>query len=152
MGNERPTRKVVSQVTGYPIKSLSTTLLNLKKNDGYVEYDTETVWLTEKGLKTAKDKYGEKAEKAVDTESVHQTLIDMHKITGSKRKIFDLLKERPMTDEELMKSIGCNNKKSFGTYTSALNSAKITESTMDGTVKTFQLVESTCFPFGRPKA
>jgi hypothetical protein len=126
--------------------------LNIKKKKGHVDYDTNTAWLTEKGWQFAQEEYGDKASTPLDTSSVHTTLIEMHKLTGAKLKIFHLLKEsnEGETAEFLMDQISISNKKSFGTYISALKTADIVESVTesDGTKK-YQLVEETCFPLGR---
>ena len=150
-GNERPSRKLVSQLSGYPENSLSTILLNIKKKDGHVEYEKDSAWLTESGWQEALDKYGDQLGQAFDNDTVHDSLCAMHSLKGAKLKIFNLLTDGSAKSyEEVMKLIGCSNAKSFGTYASALNSAGLTESIVEGGVKKLQLVESNCFPFGRP--
>jgi hypothetical protein len=150
-GTERPSREKLSQLTGYPFHSLSTTLLNIKKKKNHVDYDKTSVWLTEAGWNFAQKEYGDQVNTPMDNSSVHATLIEMHNLKGAKLKIFELLKDskKPKSVEELMEHVNCTNKKSFGTYISALNSASITESVKtENGVKKYQLVEKTCFPMG----
>lgn len=153
MGTERPSRQQLSQISGYPFHSLSTTLLNIKKKKGYVDYDKSCAWLTEEGWEFAQKEYGDKVSKQLDQSSIHSTLIQMHKLTGAKLRIFELLKDskEPMSIEVLMEHVGLSNQKSFLTYMSALNSAGLTQSVVEsGTkIKKYRLVEATCFPLGR---
>ena len=151
MGHTKVPRKQLSQLSGYPEHSLSTTLLNMKKKNEFVDYDKDSAWLTEAGWQAAQKEHGDKIEETLDNSSTHESLKSMHKLTGAKLKVFELLADGSAKSyEEIMKLIGCANPKSFGTYISALNSAKLTESFVEDGVKKLQLVESVCFPFGRP--
>ena len=88
--------------------------------------------------------------KKLDNASTHETLIGMHKLGGAKLKIFQFLTDgSAKSPEELMQHINCTNKKSFGVYSSSLNSSELLEPIQEDGVKKFQLKEI-CFPFGRP--
>lgn len=152
MGNHRSLRKQVSQLTGFPERSLATTLLNLKKNKNHVGYDKDYVWLTDEGWRAAQSQFGNDiVAESLDTGAVLEKIKTMHKLTGAKLKIFEILSDGSAKScDFLMDKIGCTNKKSFGTYTSALNSANLTEFVTENGIKMLQLVESSCFPFGRP--
>lgn len=152
MGTDKPSRKLLSQLSRYPEHSLSTTLLNIKKKDGHVDYDKDSAWLTETGWQAAQDKFGDQiiSEGLMDNSATHESLKSMHNLTGSKLKIFDNLTDGSAKSyEELMELIGCTNPKSFGTYASALKSAGLAETVTENGTKKLQLVD-TCFPFGRP--
>jgi len=142
-GEDKPSRKLIMGLAVMTNeKSFNTTLLNMKKKKGWIEYDRDSVWLTQKG----RDYVGESALSVPQTNDAMQDKIREDMVKGKKpREIFDLMLDGEWhSRDELADALNLPNNKSFGTYVSALS--KVTER---GTDKKIRLKDM-CFPCGRP--
>ena len=142
VGDDRPTRKMIMGMALMTnARSFSTTILNIKKKNGFVDYDRTCVWLTEKG----KEYLGADALAVPQSNEFMQAKIREDMIKGSKpRQIFDTMLDGTWwTKEELAEAMDHPNNKSFRTYISALS--KVVE--RDGV--NVRLLDM-AFPFGRP--
>jgi hypothetical protein len=151
MGTERPTKKMVSSLTKYPMHSLCTLLLNLRKK-GHVEYDKDTVQVTPAGEQAAPSGSGSNLSGEMTNEAAQNNLKDLYGFKGKSVAIMDLLSDGKAHDpDEVMHAIGCTNKKSFGTYLSSLRSSSVVENVNgpSGQDKWIHLSDK-CFPFQRP--
>lgn len=141
-GNNKPDRKVImGMAVIYNVRSYNTTLLDIKKKTGFIDYDKTSVWLTAKG----KEHIGEDALAIPATNDAMQDKIRSEMIKGSMpRKIYDIMLDGEWhTRAELAENMDVENNRSFGTYVSALS--KVVE--REG--KRIRLSDL-CFPCGRP--
>ena len=138
----KPSRKIIMGMALMTNKnSFNTTILNIKKKKGHVDYDKDSIWLTQEGI----DYIG------VDALAVPQDNKAMHEkirtemVKGIKpRKIFDLLLDGCWYSRaELATAMGVPNNASFGTYVSSLS--KVVER-QNGKIR----LSDIAFPFGRP--
>ena len=143
IGDVKPERKLIMGLAAITSTgSFGTTLLNMKKKQGWVEYDSKTVWLTEKGT----EHVGPSALQVPQTNDAMQARIrqDMIKVAKS-REIFDLMLDgAAYSNEELAEKMNLPLNKSFGTYTSGLSQVK--EKVGKNKIRLIDL----CFPAGRP--
>ena len=142
VGDDRPDRKMIMGIALMTnLKSFNTTLLNIKKKKGLIQYDKNSVWLTEAG----REYLGEDALAAPADNKAMQAKIRSEMIKGQKpRQIFDLLLNGEWwTKDEIAEEMGIPNNKSLGTYISSLS--KVYE--RDGA--SIRLLDM-AFPFGRP--
>ena len=141
-GNNKPERKVImAMAVILNVRSFGTTLLDIKKKTGFIDYDKTSVWLTAEG----KEHIGEAALAVPATNDAMQDKIRSEMIKGSMpRNIYDIMLDGEWhTRAELAENMGVDNNRSFGTYVSALS--KVVE--RQG--KSIRLSEL-CFPCGRP--
>jgi hypothetical protein len=143
MGIDRPPQKVVQGLAGMSSTgSFNTTLLNMKKKTGAVDYDSNTVWLTEKGKKMLP---ADAFRKPQTNDKMLKKLKEQ--VDGTKPKeIFDVLTDgKAYTRQELADKLQVQNNNSFGTYISKLS--KVAER-VDGKKKI--RLPDVAFPCGRP--
>ena len=142
LGDTKPDRHVIMGLAAITSKgSYDTTLLNMKKKQGWVEYDKTSVWFTSAG----QDRVGPDAIQVPQNNDAMQAKIrqDMIKVARS-REMFDLMLDgAAYSKEELAESMGLPLNKSFGTYVSGLS--KVYEKVGDK----IRLIDL-CFPTGRP--
>jgi hypothetical protein len=142
-GETKANRKlIIGLATMTNKKSFDTTILNMKKKNGWVDYDKETVWLTQEG----EDYAGSKVLVVPKNNDDMQEKIRMDMIKGGKRsrEIFDLMVDgRYYTKADLAEAMGMENNKSFGTYMSTLSQVTEREG---GKIRLVDFV----FPCGRP--
>ena len=142
---QRCEKKIIMGLAGILDKKIfGTTLLNMKKKNGTVNYEGQHVWLTSIG----EANIDEDALKVPQTNDAMQAKIRNELIKGDKpRKIYDLLLDGQYhTRADLAATLDLPDNKSFGTYTSSLS--KVTERNSLNK-KQFRL-QNMCFPFGRP--
>ena len=143
VGVERPSKKVIAGLAAITSKgSFNTTLLNMKKKGGLVEYDKDTVWLTEKGKKMLPS---DALRMPQNNDGVQAKLKEQvkGKVPGL---IFDILTDgNAYSREDIASKLGVLNNASLGTYISSLS--KVSER-VDGKKK-IQL-KDIAFPCGRP--
>jgi len=141
-GDAKPDRKMIMILAAMTNeKSYATTLLNMKKQQKWIEYDKTSVWFTSEG----KDHVGSDAIVAPQNNDLMHAKIreDMIKI-GKSREIFDLMTDGAWySKEELAEKMNMPLNKSFGTYTSGLS--KVTEKA-NGKMRLLDIA----FPVGRP--
>jgi hypothetical protein len=119
-GDMKPTRKMIMGMALMTNKrSFDTTLLNIKKKKGFLEYDKNSVWLTKDGI----DYVGPNALSVPDNNDAMQAKIRNEMVKGQKpRQIFDLMLDGGWhTRAELAEALEMENNKSFGTYISSLS-------------------------------
>eukprot|EP00532_Pseudo-nitzschia_australis_P016156 CAMPEP_0168251896 /NCGR_PEP_ID=MMETSP0141_2-20121125/3328_1 /TAXON_ID=44445 /ORGANISM="Pseudo-nitzschia australis, Strain 10249 10 AB" /LENGTH=192 /DNA_ID=CAMNT_0008188085 /DNA_START=21 /DNA_END=596 /DNA_ORIENTATION=- len=142
LGESKPTRHLVM---GLALilnkKSFSTTILNMKKKDNWVEYDKDSIWLTEEG----KEYVGPDTLAVPQTNDAIHDKIRTDMIKGGKpRQIFDLMLDgRWYSRAELSEAMKCPDNKSFGTYISTLTNVVEREK---GKIR----LRDFAFPCGRP--
>ena len=143
LGVERPSKKVICGLAAITSKgSFQTTLLNMKKKAGLVEYDQETVWLTDKGKKMLP---ADALRMPQSNDGVQAKLKEQVKGKMPKR-IFDILTDGDAySREDISSKLGVPNNASLVTYISSLS--KVSER-VDGRKK-IQL-KDIAFPCGRP--
>ena len=141
IGNEQPSRDMIQGLAVMESKgSFGTTILNMKKKDETVDYDSKTIWLTEAGI-------AEVGEEACSTpasnEGIQKKLKEQipHK---KSREIFDIMTDGDWCSKaELLEAMNHEDNKSFGTYLSALSKFVDKE---NGKMRLKQIA----FPCGRP--
>ena len=142
LGDTKPDRQIIMGLAAITSKgSYGTTLLNMKKKLGWVEYDKTSVWFTPAG----QEHVGPDAIQVPQNNDAMQAKIrqDMIKVAKS-REIFDLMLDgAAYSKEELAEMMNLPVNKSFGTYTSGLS--KVSEKVG----KKMRLIDL-CFPTGRP--
>ena len=141
-GDTKPTRKMImgmALVTNK--KSFDTTILNIKKKHRWVDYDTDSVWLTQEG----KDHVGPDIMSVPANNDAMQDKIRMEVIKGIKpRQIYDFMLDGGWYSRaELAVEMNLPDNKSFGTYISSLS--KVVER-QNGRIRLSDMV----FPCGRP--
>lgn len=142
VGDERPDRKMIMGMALMTnLRSFNTTLLNIKKKKGFIQYDKDSVWLTEEG----REYLGEDALAAPADNTAMQAKIRAELIKGQKpRQIYDLLLNGEWwTKDEIAEGMGIPNNKSLGTYISSLSKVVERDS---ASIRLLDMV----FPFGRP--
>jgi hypothetical protein len=123
-------------------KCFDTTILNMKKKKNWIDYDKETVWLTQEG----EEHVSPDALAVPRNNDDMQEKIRMDMIKGGKRsrEIFNLMLDgRYYTKADLAEAMEMENNKSFGTYMSALSQVSEREG---GKIRLVDFV----FPCGRP--
>jgi hypothetical protein len=142
-GETKANRKLIMGLATMTNKKyFDTTILNMKKKNNWIDYDKETVWLTQEG----EEHIGPDALAVPKNNDDMQEKIRMDMIKGGKRsrEIFDLMLDgRYYTKADLAEAMGMENNKSFGTYISALSQVSEREG---GKIRLVDFV----FPRGRP--
>ena len=144
MGEERPSRKMVMGLAlMVNAKSFSTTILNIKKKKGLVDYNATSIWLTEKG----ETYVGSDALAIPQNNDAMQDKIRTEMVKGTRaRQIFDILLDGGWHSKaEIADEMNLTNNKSFGTTVSTLS--KIVEK-QNGKMRLVDFA----FPCGRPEA
>lgn len=122
-------------------KSFDTTLLNMKKKQGWVTYTTTTVTLTDAGIE---EMGGAEAVAFPTNNTAMQDKLKENIKQKKSREIFDLLADgRAFTRTELADKMGMEDNKSFGTCISALSTVVEREG---GKIR----LKDIAFPCGRP--
>jgi hypothetical protein len=141
-GDTKPTRKMIMGMALVTNKrSFNTTILNIKKKHRWVDYDTDSVWLTQEG----KDHVGPDIMSVPANNDAMQDKIRMEVIKGIKpRQIYDFMLDGGWYSRaELAVEMNLPDNKSFGTYISSLS--KVVER-QNGRIRLSDMV----FPCGRP--
>ena len=143
VGVERPSRTLICGLAAITSKgSFATTLLNMKKRGGLVDYDKETVWLTDQGKKMLP---ADALRMPQSNDGMQAKLKEQVKGKMA-RRIFDILTDgNAYSREEIASKLGVRDNNSLGTYISSLS--KVSER-VDGRKK-IQL-KKIAFPCGRP--
>lgn len=141
LGNDKANRTIVQGLAAIASSgSFGTTILNMKKKKGLVEYNKDSIWLTEKGLETV----GPDAVAKPQNNDAMQDKLKENLKSKQSHKIFDLLADgNGYTRQELAKKMGLEDNKSFGTYVSHLSKVVDREG---GKIRLKQIA----FPCGRP--
>eukprot|EP00536_Pseudo-nitzschia_multiseries_P008122 jgi/Psemu1/197219/e_gw1.200.58.1 len=142
LGEAKPLRDTIMGLALITNKnSFNTTISNIKKKDNWVEYDKDSIWLTEDG----KDYVGPGALSVPQTNDAMQDKIRTEMVKGQKpRQIFDAMLDGGWhSREELAETLNLPNNNSFGTYISALRKVVTRDN------KKIRLADFV-FPCGRP--
>ena len=123
-------------------KSFSNILPDLKKRDGYVDYDANSIWLTEKG----RNHVGPEALAVPENNDAMQAIIRSNTLNSKKaREIFDeLLDSKWYTRDEIAAKMNMPKNKSFQNAVGSLS--KIVDK-KGGKIR----LSDICFPCGRPE-
>lgn len=142
LNKEKPDRRLImGMAVMLNVRSFNTTLLDMKKKTGFIDYDRTSVWLTEKG----RAHVGEDALAVPASNDAMQAKIRSEMIKGGKpRQIYDIMLDGEWyTRAELAEKMDVENNRSFGTYISALSKV------VKRNGKQIRLTDLS-FPCGRP--
>jgi hypothetical protein len=139
-------REFVASMSGLKAATFPVTISGLKKK-GLIEYDANTIRLTDLGRSRAKYDVNESV--ATDNTATLADIKKKHRLQGGMAgRLFDLLQDGRICDRAAAaKEIGCENK---GTLAVMLCNLK-KNGVIDYDRKTIKLADM-CFPFGRPES
>lgn len=142
LGEEKPSRKIVMGLAVFTSKgSFNTTIANIKKKKNHVDYDRDSIWLTEEG----REYIGTDALAVPQDNSGIQEKMREEMIKGIKpRQMFDVMTDGLWYSRaELAAAMNIPNNASFKTYMSSLS--KVVERD-NGKIRLLDMA----FPCGRP--
>lgn len=133
-------RKAALAASGVKSNTFVVTLSGMKKK-GLIDYDKDTIRLTEDGRAKANPSAA-----PVDNATTQIEIRDKYKVGGKAAQLFDILLDGRVHDRtEVQRSIGCENKATFSVMICNLKKHGII-----GYDKTTIQMADICFPFGRP--
>lgn len=143
LGKSKPNRKKVMGVALMTnAGSFATTISTIKKKTAHIDFNANSIWLTETGRDFVRDR---KVRLPWKNDGIQQ-LIRSDLIKGLRpRQIFDVMLDGQWHSRaELAKATCLPDNTSFRTYISSL--FKVTERKSNGSIRLFEFA----FPFGRP--
>jgi len=139
-GNKNVPRKQIASLSGVKSNTFPVTISGMKKK-GLIEYDKESIWLTDKGRSNANP-----VDTPVDNSSTQADIKKKYKIGGKAALLFDACTDGRVHDRAaLAASVGCTNKATLAVMLCNMKKTGI----IDYDRTTVQLTDL-CFPFGRP--
>jgi len=143
LGKSKPSRsKVMGVALMTNASSFATTISSIKNKTGHIDFNGNSIWLTEIGRDFVRDR---KVRLPWKNDGIQQ-VIRSDLIKGLRpRQIFDVMLDGQWHSRaELAKATGLPENTSFRTYISSLY--KVTERKPNGSIRLFEFA----FPFGRP--
>ncbi|KAL3904796.1 MAG: hypothetical protein SGILL_009928 [Bacillariaceae sp.] len=136
-------RKMVMAASGVKSNTFPVTISTMKNKKGVIDYDKDSVWLTDTGRSKANP---DAAQHCLDNETTQDDNIQRFKIGGMALKLFNEMRDGKEHDRAaLAQKFGITNK---GTYAVLLSNNK-KNGVFLVTKQTVQLSDIN-FPFGRP--
>jgi hypothetical protein len=142
-GNVNVPRKMVASQVGIKDSTFAVTISIMKNKHDLIDYDKETIHLTDKGRSKAVP-----AKRPLDNETAQKEIMERYKLGGSGMAglLFKMLLDGQVHDRQAVSSnIGCTNKGTIAVLLSKLKKSQVIEYDRN----TIRLSDK-CFPYGRP--